>query len=384
MSLRCISGDQELLSIDFNAEGWEELRARNRKDRVLKMVCCGAEVTLRKTKLGTQYFAHSRKEGCEADTDTAEVMLARGVIAKAVRRAGWNVSVETAGALGSQDGWTLDVLANREGGKPVAFKVQWGRLSLDEVARYQALSQAAGIRTLWLMRQQSIPVGKATPAFRLSHDAEANMCVVSLPGPNYHPAFASSKRSKNNDGPNYWRQDVELDRFVQGALAGKLRFAPQVGRTLPLDVCVAYTECWRCKKPTGLVIDLCFAASRVLQGAADVTADIYDFDDGGKGAALLMFTLPAAVLARHGIGPIKPRHSRTVGESYLSNGCVHCDALQGRFFDHEVAYDAQPVLSVDVLFDDRWVAHLEDREAIDKWWFDDRPGDGGAEDASQS
>ena len=170
-------------------------------------------------------------------------------------------------------------------------------------------------------------------------------------------------------------------RIVEGAFGGKLRFAPQVGRTLPLDVCAAYTECWRCKKTTGLVIDLCFAASRVLQGAADVTADIYDFDDEGRGAALLMSTLPASLLARHGIGPIKPRYSRTEGQSYLSNGCIHCDALQGRFFDHEVAYDAQPVFNIDVLFDDRWVSHLEDREAIDKWWFDDRPGEGAAEDA---
>lgn len=220
-----------------------------------------------------------------------------------------------------------------------------------------------------------------TPAFRLSHDADANMCVVSLPGPYYHPAFASGK---NSDGPNYWRQHVELGSFVEGALEGRLRFAPQVGRTVPLDVCVAYTECWRCKKTTGLVIDLCFAASRVLQGAADVTAKIYDFDDEGKGAALLMSTLPVETLARHRIGPIKPRYSRTEGQPYLSNGCIHCDALQGRFFDHEVAYDAQPVFSVDVLFDDGWVSHLEDREAIDKWWFGDRPSEGTAEDAPQS
>ncbi len=344
------------------------------------MTCCGADVVLRQTKLGTQYFAHAKKGSCAAGTDTAEVMLAREAIAKAARRAGWNVSVETPGTSGGEDGWTLDVLANREGGKPVAFKVQWGRLPLDEVARYQAMFQAAGIRTLWFMRQQSIPVEKATPTFRLSHDVETNSCVVSLPGPYYHPGFVSSK---NSDGPNYWRQHVDLGSFVEGALAGKLRFAPQVGRTLPLDVCVAYTDCWHCKKTTGLVIDLCFAASRVLQGAADVTANIYDFDDEGRGAALLMSTLPVETLAHHGIGPIKPRYSRTEGQPYLSNGCIHCDALQGRFFDHEVAYDARPVFSVDVLFDDRWISHLEDREAIDKWWFDDRPGEGAAEDAPQ-
>jgi len=381
MSLKCTSNDQELLSIDFDNEGWENLRARNRKDRALKMTCCGADVVLRQTKLGTQYFAHAKKGRCTAVTDTAEAMIAREAIAKAVRRAGWNASLEMPRAPVEEGGWTLDVQADREGGKPVAFKVQWGRLPLDEVAHYQAMSQAAGIRTLWFMRQQGIPVEKATPAFRLSHDVDTNTCFVSLPGPCYHPVFASSK---NSEGPNYWQQHVDLGSFVEGALAGKLRFAPQVGCTLPLDVCVAYTECWRCKKTTGLVIDLCFAASRVLQGAADVTANIYDFDDERRGADLLMATLPVETLARHGIGAIKPRFSRTEGRTCLSNGCIHCDALQGRFFDHEVAYDAQPVLSVDVLFDDRWVSHLEDRDAIDRWWFDDRPCDGAAEDAPQS
>lgn len=381
MSFKCQSGDQELLSIDFDAQGWEDLRARNRKNRTLKMTCCGADVTLRQTKLGTQYFAHAKKGSCLAGPDPAEVLLAREMIAKTVRRAGWSISVEAAGTSTGEEEWTVDVLASREGGKPVAFKVQWGRLPLDEVSRYQAVFHAAGIRTLWLMRQQSIPVEKAAPAFRLSHDFDANICVVSLPGPHYHPAFATGK---NSDGPNYWRQHIELGRFVEGALGGKLRFAPQVGRTLPLDVCAAYTECWRCKKTTGLVIDLCFAASRVLQDAADVTAKIYDFDDEGRGAALLMSTLPAALLAPHGIGPIKPRYSRMEGQPYLSNGCIHCDALQGRFFDHEVAYDAHPIFSIDVLFDDQWVSHLEDREAIDKWWFDDRPGKSAAEDPPQA
>lgn len=369
MSFKCISGDQELLSIDFDDQEWESLRAQNRQERVLKMTCCGAEVTLRKTRLGTQYFAHAKKGSCLAGMDVAEVMLAREMIAKAARRAGWCILVEEAGTSTGENEWMVDVLANREGGKQVAFKVQWGRLPLDEVARYQALSRASGIRTLWLMRQQNIPVEKAIPAFRLGHDAEANTCVVSLPGPYYHPAFATSK---NSDAPTYWRQHIKLGLFVEGALEGKLRFAPQVSLTLPLDVCAAYTDCWRCKKTTGLVIDLCFAASQVLQGAADVTAKIYDFDDEGRGAALLMSTLPAALLAPHGIGPIKPRYSRTEGQRYLSNGCIHCDALQGRFFEHEVAYDAHPIFSVDVLFDEQWASHLEDRESIDKWWFDDR------------
>lgn len=381
MPLKCISNGQDMFSFDFEEpEDWEGLRTRNRKEHVLKMSCCGSEVVLKTSKLGTQYFTHAKKGTCSSVPETAEVMLAKEVVAKASRRAGWTVHVEASGQMHEGENWTVDVLVSRNSGAQVAFAIHWGHVSFEEMSRRQALHRSAGIRTMWLMRQHDVPVDKAVPAFRLSRDDSTGTCFVSLPGPYFHPAFASAK---NGNDPNHWRQRIELGRFVEGALAGKLHFAPQVGRTLPMDVCAAYTECWRCKKTTGLVIDLCFAASRVLQGAADVTAKIYDFDDEGRGAALLMSTLSVAVLARHDIGPIKPRYSRTEGQPYLSNGCIHCDALQGRFFDHEVAYDAHPVFSIDVLFDDRWVSHLEDREAIDKWWFDDQPGESAAHDAPQ-
>jgi transposase InsO family protein len=55
----------------------------------------------------------------------------------------------------------------------------------------------------------------------------------------------------------------------------------------------------------------------------------------------------------------------------------------GRLYGRRFAYDAHPIFSIDVLFDDRWASHLEDREAIDKWWFDNRPGEGAAEDTPQ-
>jgi hypothetical protein len=32
------------------------------------------------------------------------------------------------------------------------------------------------------------------------------------------------------------------------------------------------------------------------------------------------------------VGEVKVRSSRTAGESYVSNGCFHCDALLGNFF----------------------------------------------------
>ncbi len=35
---------------------------------------------------------------------------------------------------------------------------------------------------------------------------------------------------------------------------------------------------------------------------------------------------------KNNIGIIKTRYSKTIHESYLSNGCYYCDALQGDFF----------------------------------------------------
>ena len=40
--------------------------------------------------------------------------------------------------------------------------------------------------------------------------------------------------------------------------------------------------------------------------------------------------IPEARLLPYAVGPIKRRFSHTAQERYLSNGCIHCGALQGR------------------------------------------------------
>ena len=372
MPLKCVSDSEEFFAFNItNVEEWHELRARNAQDRSLHMQCCGAGVVLKTSKLGTRYFAHARKGPCLTAPESSEHLRAKEIIATAVQRAGWLARVEQTGQTNDQQTWIADVLASRGGKTAIAFEVQWSRQSLEETVKRQDVYRSASVRGLWLMRQHDFPISKEVPAFMLTFDEEAGVFHVLLPAQRFNPLWVSA-RDKHK--PEYWQQRIELGRFVEGSLQGKLRFAPQVGKMLPLDVSAAYADCWRCKKTTGIIIDLSFAASRVQQGAADTSATIYDFDDDeGRGPALMMKTFPSALLAQHGIGPIKPRFSRTEGHKYLSNGCVHCDALQGRFFDHEVAYDAQVIFSVDVLFDDQWTRHLEDQGTMNRWWFDEAP-----------
>lgn len=371
MPLKCVSDNQELFAFNIkSADDWDELRARNAQDRSLHMQCCGVGVVLKTSKLGTRYFAHARKGPCLSAPESSEHLRAKEIIATAVQRAGWVVTVEQSGQTNDQQTWIADVLASRGGKSAIAFEVQWSRQSLDETERRQNIYRSASVRGMWFMRQHDFPISKEIPAFMLTFDEQTGEFHVLLPAPSFNSLWvcARDKHESRN-----WQQRIELGRFVEGALQGKLRFAPQVGKKLPLEVSGACTDCWRCKKETWIITNLCFAASRVQPGAADVDASIYDFDDEGHGAALLMNTLRPHVLAQHGIGAIRPRFSRTEGQKYLSNGCVHCDALQGRFFDHEVAYEAELIFSVDVLFDDQWTQHLEDDSALNRWWFEDIP-----------
>jgi len=179
---------------------------------------------------------------------------------------------------------------------------------------------------------------------------------------------------RRKDEPDYWQQAIELSDFVEGALTGKLHFAPLLGTTVPVDVYTAETNCWRCKKDTRTVLNLIFAASRALPGCADVELDIYSFGDSLKnGSSVISKMLPQSLLKTYGIGALKPRYSKTEGRSYLSNGCVHCDALQGRFFEFGLAAEMQKSFEIETKFEKEWGILIEEAACdVNRWWFNER------------
>ena len=200
-------------------------------------------------------------------------------------------------------------------------------------------------------------------------DEARSSFAVQLPSQDHNPWMTANDK----DEPRYWRQSIELSLFVEGALNGRLRFSPILGLTLPVEVFTETTVCWKCNEDTRLVLGITFAASRVLPRCADVELDLHSFGDNLEdGAGVVARMLPAALLKSHGIGALRPRHSRTEGGSYLSNGCVHCDALQGRFFEHEHGFDLEKTLEVEARFEPEWGPLMEDAESnIYRWWFDE-------------
>lgn len=365
MPLKCLRGEEELYAFNFEtADDWDTLRKSNATLKDLRMPCCGAAVVLRTSKLGTRHFAHVRKGPCTTAPETAEHLLAKLTIVEAIQRAGWEARPEQSGTTPAGEEWRADVMAVK-GKARIAFEVQWSRQSPEETRRRQERYAAAGVRGLWLFRHTGFPSTKDTPGFCLLFNAETKNFRVGIRGTGYW--------SPKSVTDSVWRQIVALPAFIEGTLTGRLQYAPAIGERMPLVVEAASTRCWRCKKKTRVVTDLTFAASRVLPGCEDLRTDIYRFEQLPEGRRVLAALLPGDLLRKHGIGTLKPRFSKTEGRPYLSNGCVHCDALQGRFFDHNLAWESGPVLEVEVelghdLANGLGFVNL----ARQSWWFDKR------------
>lgn len=366
MPLKCLRGQEEVYAFNVSTnEAWGALRAANAADKNLRMPCCGAAVVLRSSKLGTRHFAHARKGPCTTAPETAEHLLAKMVIIEGIRRAGWEARPEQSGTTPEGEEWRADVMAVK-GQVKIAFEVQWSRQTPEETCRRQDRYAAAGVRGLWLFRHTGFPSTKNTPGFCLLFNSETKSFKVGLRGTGYW-----SPKSVTQD--SLWRQVLDLPAFIEGALTGRLRHASAIGERMPLVVEAASTSCWRCKKETSVVTGLVFAASRVLPGREDLATDIYQFEDVPEGNKLLDSLLPRDLLRKQGIGALKPRFSKTEGRSYLSNGCVHCDALQGRFFDHELVWESAPVLEVEVELSTNLATGLGFADPDwQSWWFDEQ------------
>lgn len=368
MPLKCLRGGNPVFAFNVKSdEAWAHLRQENRANRQLRMPCCGSSVVLRTSKLGTRHFAHSRRGPCSTAPETAEHLLAKMTIVEGILETRWTATPEQSGQTPAGQEWRADVLATK-GKNRVAFEVQWSRQEQHETDKRQQRYADAGVRGLWLFRQKDLPLGKETPSFRLEYREHSKTFDVLLPSPHYDPAW--SLRSNNSSS---WGQRIPLKSFVVGALNGSLRFAPAIGRRMPVEVSTARIPCWKCKRYTSVVLRISFAASRILPGCFDIPMSIYDFDKNLPGGhAALASILPANLLRQHEIGTVKPRWSKTQAREYMSNGCIHCDALQGSFFEHEYAYDATKAFETDAEFRSEWIPHLEDaRPYVLRWWFDE-------------
>lgn len=306
MPLRALEGEKDVNAWEHGDDAWADLKATYRT-RELRMACCDHGAVPKTSKLGTHFFAHSRRGECTSAPETQEHLLAKSLIARAAQHAGWEVTTELRGTTPAGEAWIADVHAQK-GNARVAFEVQWSAQTLEETVARQARYAASGVRALWLLRRGEDDVlygdydRQATPMFTLRF-AEERFTV----------------------GPF----DVPVEEFVQGALSGRLVCWPKPGKA-HVSLVTARETCWSCGRPTPLLLGLRISHPQHPQLYHHLDWGGWELDEQGE--AVMLRLLTRDVLTAHGLGAIKPRFSKTVGHAYLSQGCAHCDALQGDFF----------------------------------------------------
>ncbi|WNI33644.1 hypothetical protein [Streptomyces sp. ITFR-6] len=113
--------------------------------------------------------------------------------------------------------------------------------------------------------------------------------------------------------------------------------SPGSATTVTLRVLTLSRACWSCGKDTVCLSGL------YPQRPARGYVGLFTTDNAKT------MTLVRRLLQHHGhaalAATVKSRYSRTMHERQLSNGCGHCDALQGNFPVHDAQWAASPRLA---------------------------------------
>lgn len=370
MPLKCLKNDTAVYAYELSEAGWIQLKEQNSREKLLRMPCCDAKVVLKTSALGTKFFAHARRGPCTSAPETAEHLLAKVTILQALRQCDWHVVPEVPGLTSDGQAWIADVLATK-GSVSVAFEIQWSPQEEQETIRRQLQYASSNVRSLWLFRQRNFPVSKETPAFHLFFNSELRDFQVWLPSDGYKFEDWRRRRKSQADTENLWAQKVPLDLFVRGTLCGALKFAPSLNASIPVTVYGGDMECWRCRRMTHPIRAFSLDIGKVFEQHCDAWIEFTDLEHNSEFADLFCAKiLPSGVeLKKLGIGAIKKRFSKTIGSTYLSNGCVHCGALIGNFFSYQIENTRQFFKSEVLLtFDLANTFGLHNTVML--WWFD--------------
>lgn len=361
MPLKCVTPEGEaLFAFNYDAEAWRALTAANRRDRNLVMSCCGRPVVLKTSHCGTRFFAHAPREGSACPRESEEHLQAKDLIARAVVQAGWAADTE---APLNPHKLVADVLGTK-GSKRVAFEVQWSRQKMaDTISRHHAYEQA-GVHALWLFKQTEYPVSKETPSFRLVRDTDSETFHVWV----WHEGRTYSK-------PSEAAQVVELQTFIYGALAGRLKWMPAQGLTVPVMMHKASLQCRRGHE-TKVLAALELDVGQVLPGHANPTLSVEEF---GEHPEFLRTQHAKALLAANeltigfGMSNFKIGRGPDNFRRWAHACCSRCGEILSDWELKDAPREPCPDSELDLELSPRLVNSIPQlSRALQRWWFDTR------------
>jgi Competence protein CoiA-like family len=339
MPLRCLdAAGRSIHSFELTDEQWRALQAENRRARHLRMPCCCAQVALKRSRLGMPFFAHKVVGTCTSAPEREAHLRLKRMVVEAARANGWIAETEKSGASPSGKQWKADVLA-RKGKSQVAVEIQWSSQTTEELLRRQARYRESGVRGLWLLRQPGFPITREFPAVCIGGSVEQGFLAL-IPSLGGH-------------------EPMPMPEFLNAVFGKRFRFGLQPGTRATVDVRAGILSCWSCGADTRIIvgIDVAFASNELS----------FTMPEIGDHKVLLdsvLSRLPADLE----IGSIRRRFSKTQGRSYVSNGCFHCNALIGQFFEHDAWDEQQTVVAFSIRVNEHWQRAIRSHCGYEDTW----------------
>jgi Competence protein CoiA-like family len=257
MPLRCLDlTGWSIQSFDLTDEQWRTLELENRKSRSLRMPCCGSQVILKRSHLGTQFFAHKAIGSCVTAPETETHFQLKKTVVDTARANGWEAATEVSGNSPSGEQWTADVLAQK-GKHKVAVEIQWSGQTNDETMRRQERYRQSGIRGLWLLRQPGFPITHDLPAVCIGGDLKDGFKALIPSG--------THLCARDRVEPDRWHQILPMREFLAAVFTRRFRFGPLDDAGL-VSIRSGTIECWResCRARTRIItfVELAFGAHK--------------------------------------------------------------------------------------------------------------------------
>lgn len=112
-------------------------------------------------------------------------------------------------------------------------------------------------------------------------------------------------------------------------MSGDVQYSLKPNAARSLQFAMNTIQCWKCKKPTNTIMEINYFIPHDKGFTKIYRLDVEDLSHTHSE----ILNQPSLIQS-YQYGLLKKRFSKTRGEAYLSNGCYHCDALQGAFFSH--------------------------------------------------
>ena len=225
--------------------------------------------------------------------------------------------------------WRADVFIPNNN-QPIAFEIQISSQSLNRTLQRQAKYTRDNIVGCWFFENPIPKLNKERPdlpLFYVESNGDYNFLV--------------------NLGD---RRKIELKEFLLNFILNKIQFRKAAITKAKQTVGIVFYEfpCWKCSCLNYLYyvdtpfLSACNAKIRPQEALWESNSIEYHPE---------IINFVQVSLEKQGlkIGAIKPRHSQTVGKSYVSFGCYNCDSIFGDYYVFEA--------KIDVMYDPNKIVH---------------------------